>query len=89
MKINPKFRIREIAGEHVIVNQGTANADLTRIISLNATSVALFEEFSGRDFTVADAADFLVATYRIGRDRAETDADSWAEALKSCGIISE
>ena len=35
MRINTKFKLRDIAGETIIVNQGTPEADLTRIISLN------------------------------------------------------
>ena len=33
MKINPKFRLREIAGEHILVNQGVMGVCLTHVIS--------------------------------------------------------
>lgn len=38
MRINTKFKLRDIAGETIIVNQGTPEADLTRIISLNTSA---------------------------------------------------
>ncbi len=87
MKIDAKFKIREIAGEHVIVNQGSSNANLTKIISLNASACVLFEAFVGREFTLEDAAGCLVEHYGIDGELARKDAESWAEALKNCGII--
>ena len=33
MRINPNYKIREIAGERIVVNQGTAHVNMTRIIS--------------------------------------------------------
>ena len=35
MKIKPNYKLREIAGENMVVNQGVANVNMTRIISLN------------------------------------------------------
>lgn len=35
MKLNPHFKLRSIAGEIIIVNQGVPDTDLTRIISFN------------------------------------------------------
>mgnify|MGYP001516179725 CR=1 FL=1 len=32
MKLNPHFKLRSIAGETIIVNQGVPDTDLTRII---------------------------------------------------------
>ena len=39
MKINSNYKIREVAGETIVVNQGTTGMDMTRIISLNTSSV--------------------------------------------------
>ena len=52
MKINPDFKLREIAGETIIVNQGTANVNMTRIISLNASAKLLYTTLSEKDFTL-------------------------------------
>ena len=46
MRINTKFKLRDIAGETIIVNQGTPEADLTRIISLNTSARLLWNELS-------------------------------------------
>ena len=87
MKINRNYKIHEIAGETIVVNQGTANVNMTRIISLNASARLLFQTFIEQDFTVEDAAEVLVDTYGIDYERALKDAEKWVESLKQCGVI--
>ena len=89
MKINPNFRLRDIAGETIIVNQGTSDVDMTRIISLNASAKLLFEAMAGKEFTIDDAAKLLVDTYEIEESQAISDVVVWAQALKEQGIIEE
>lgn len=50
MKIREEYKIREMAGEHVIVMPGGGGAaDMTRIVSLNPSSLYLWEALRGRD----------------------------------------
>ena len=65
MKIDPKYQVREMAGEHVIVMPGRYGADMTRVVALNATSLFLWKALAGRDFTAEEAARELVAHYEV------------------------
>ena len=87
MKINPNYKLRSIAGETIVVNQGTAGMDMTRIISLNTSAKLLYESLSEKVFTLEDAAAVLVSTYGISQEQALKDAQVWVEALQKCGII--
>jgi len=87
MKINPKYKVRNIAGEKMIIQQGTFGADMTKIISLNDSAELLFNELSGREFDICDAAKVLVENYEIDEVTAQTDAEKWADKLIECGII--
>mgnify|MGYP003293757033 CR=1 FL=1 len=87
MKINSNYKIRKIAGETIIVNQGTANVDMTRIISLNESACLLYQALAEREFSTEDAARVLTETYGISDGQALTDAAKWVEALKGCGVI--
>jgi hypothetical protein len=87
MRIKPSYKLREIAGETIVVNQGIANVNMTRIISLNKSARLLYEEMAGREFTVEDAAKVLVDTYGISDYLALTDARKWVDSLKECGVI--
>ncbi len=87
MKINPQYKIRQIAGEHIVVKQGTTNVDMTRIISLNSSALLLYQELADKEFTIEDAAQVLIDTYGIDSEKAMTDVSAWANALKECNII--
>lgn len=87
MKINPNYKLREIAGEMIIVNQGKAGVDITRVISLNKSAQLLYKSLEGKDFTLQDAANILIDKYGISGELATKDASYWIERLSSCGII--
>ena len=89
MKISEKYKVREMAGQHVVIIQGRNGADMTKIISLNESSLFLWNTFSGRDFEVADAADALVSQYGIDRELAEHDAMAWCDKLRECRLLAE
>lgn len=86
MKIKSNYKLREIAGETIVVNQGTVNVNMTRILSLNASAKLLYEQLSGREFTAEDAARLLSDTYGIGEEEALLDGRKWMDALIENGI---
>ena len=87
MKIKSIYKVRQVAGENLVVGQGRLNADMTKVISLNATAVLLWNELAGKDFTAEDAAEVLVASYGIEKERALQDASKWIAKMKDCNII--
>ena len=89
MKIKSIYKVRQVAGENLVVGQGRLNADMTKVISLNETAVLLWKELEGKDFTCEDAAAVLVDTYGIEQERAMADAANWIEKMKECSIIEE
>lgn len=87
MKINSSYKLREVAGETIVVNQGVEGIDMTRIISLNSSAKLLYQQLAGKDFTLEDAAQVLVDTYGIDQARAMEDAAKWMDALSNCKIL--
>ena len=87
MKLNPNYKLREIAGECIVVNQGESEVSMTKIISLNESARVLYEALQGTEFELKDAAKVLVNTYQIEQNQAEKDAAKWIASLKGCGII--
>lgn len=55
MKIREEYKVREMAGEHVVIMQGRQGVDMTRIISLNESALYLWNALVGKEFTVDDA----------------------------------
>lgn len=87
MKIKSNYKLRSIAGETIIVKQGTRDLDLTHIISLNNSAKFLYESFIGKCFTEEEVTQLLETTFHISRERAENDARIWVESMKECQVI--
>lgn len=87
MKINSNYKLRSIAGETIVVNQGKTGTDMTRIISLNASAKLLYEQLLDKNFTLEDAANVLTDTYGIDHAQAMADVGKWVDALRKSGVI--
>ena len=86
MKIKEQYKVREMAGEHVIIMQGKHGSDLTKIISLNQSALYLWNELQGKEFDTEAVADMLVERYGIDKGIATTDAERWIERRRECNI---
>lgn len=89
MHIKNVYKIRQIAGENILVEQGKSHADMTKVISLNSTAMLLWNELQGKEFTLQQAAQILVTHFGISSERAEADAQKWIDNLSQCGIIAQ
>ncbi len=88
MKIDKQFKVRTIAGSAVIVAQGQYGADASKVITLNKTSVWLWEKFAElENFNQEDVKQALIDQYGIGEALASKDADSWISILTENNII--
>ena len=65
MKFKEGYKVRSMAGENVVIMQGTAGSDMTRIISLNDSSLLLWNELQGKEFEVETVRDLLLENYEI------------------------
>ena len=87
MKFKEGYKVREIAGEHVIIKQGRFGADMTRVIALNATSLLLWEQLQGREFELNDIITILTDNFEVDTDTATADAKVWVEKLHECDLV--
>lgn len=87
MRIKSDYKIRNIAGENVIVSVGTLNVNLTKVISLNETSVWLWEQLGGKEFDAATVASLLEENYEIDRHTALRDSETWIASLEKAGLL--
>lgn len=87
MKIRQGYKVREIAGENVVIMQGKVGADMTRIITFNESALLLWNELQGRDFGVEDAVRLLTENYEVEAAVAERDARAWIDRLAECNLV--
>lgn len=87
MKIKEQFKVREMAGEHVVIMQGSSFSDLTRIISLNESALYLWNALEGKTFDTIVVANLLAEHYGIDDEIALRDAQRWLDKLDECGLL--
>jgi transposase-like protein len=87
MRLNNDYILREIAGEKVIIMQSNKTMDMTKIISLNATSEYLWQYLQDKEFTQHTVADALFSKYNVSHEQAESDAKSWIDKLIKLNLI--
>ena len=87
MKLKPNYKVREIAGEKMVVMQGKDGVDLTKVILLNNSAEWLWNSLQGKDFSLDNAAQLLVEKYTIGKEQSQTDAEKWIDSMVKVGLI--
>jgi hypothetical protein len=87
MRLKPNYKIREIAGEKMVVMQGKDGVDLTKVILLNNSAEWLWNSLQGKDFSIDSAAQLLEERYKIGKEQSLTDAGNWIDSMVKVGLI--
>ena len=62
---------------------------LTKVVSLNPSSVWLWEQLSGTEFDAGRVADLLTEHYEVERPTALADAETWIAQLRKAELIEE
>lgn len=90
MRLKEEYKVRNIAGENVVIMQGTYGADMTRVIALNETSLLLWNELQGKDFTADNVTAILLDNFEgLEIETAAADAAAWVEKLRECKLVNE
>lgn len=87
MKFKEGYKVREIAGEHVVIMQGRFGVDMTRVIALNESSLLLWNELQGKEFSTEDVKQVLLDNYEVEEEVAARDAEAWIAKLAECNLI--
>ena len=87
MRIKQGYKVREIAGENVVVMPRVNGVDFTRIISLNESALVLWQSLEGSDFTTEDVAEVLTSNFEVDAATAQRDAAQWVERMQECELV--
>lgn len=84
MRKRKGFVLRQVCGENIIISEGIENIDFSKLISMNSSSVYLWEALGDSDFDYNDIANLLIKEYDIDMDTAIKDAQiligKWLDA---------
>jgi len=87
MKINSNYKLREIAGEKMVVIKGPIGVDLTKVVMLNSSAELLWSSLQGKDFLREEAEDLLIRKYGFEKSQAALDAGEWIISMVKVGLI--
>ena len=87
MRIKQGYKVREIAGENVVIMQGQGGVDMTRVIALNDSSILLWNNLLGKYFSTDDVKHILLENYEVEEAIAAADAQAWVEKMQQAALI--
>lgn len=87
MKISPKYKVRRVADEDIVLVQGRNPGDMTTVIALNESSLYLWNNLVGKDFEIDDICRLLTEYYDVDEATARADAEKWVSTLAQNNIL--
>lgn len=87
MRINEKMKIRNVAGENIVVMPSDDAADMTKVVALNESSLLLYNQLKGRKFSLDDAVQLLLDNYDVDEATAHKDAEAWLADMRKHRLI--
>ena len=66
--------------------EGLENINFNKLISLNESAAYLWKELEGKEFTIEEMAELLIARYGIDKELATKDSSNLCDAWINAGI---
>jgi len=89
MRIIEGLDRREVCGEAILVPIGEKAVDFTKLISLNDSSLYLWKQMEGKDFTAEMLVKALLDEYEVSKEQATKDVETFLAQLKEEKLIKE
>lgn len=87
MKLLDGLVVRPLCGEYIVTGEGLTRVDFSKVVSLNASAVYLWENVQGREFTPEDMVALLTARYDVDEAQARADVDRLLDRWRDAGLI--
>lgn len=89
MKKKKGFTLRNICGESIIVAEGLANIDFSRIISMNESAAYLWNKIGTDSFDAKRLQELLLEEYEVDEATALSDAEQLCNKWLEAGIVEQ
>lgn len=87
MKIDKIKKIRQVAGENIVIMQADGVSDMTRVAALNESALEIYNQLKDREFNLDDITKVLLDTYEVDEATAKADAKAWIGQMREYGLI--
>ena len=87
MKIDSKKKVRNVAGENIVIMQADNAVDMTKVVALNESALLVYNKLVGKEFGVDDVVRVLTDEYDIDEATARRDAEAWVASMRNEHLI--
>lgn len=87
MRIDPRRKVRDVAGEHIVIMQADGTADMTRVVALNESALMLYNRLKDKEFELDDVVRALLDEYEVDEATARHDAAEWIETMRANAML--
>lgn len=87
MRIDTGKKVRDVAGEHIVIMQDKGVADMTKVVALNESALFLYERLKDKDFELSDVVRLLLDEYEVDEATATADAEAWVKHMGEQGLL--
>ena len=81
------MKVRNVAGEHIVMRMGAAAGDMTTVMALNESSILIYDNLKNRSFSIDDVVTLLTDNYEVEPNQARTDAAEWEQKMREYSLI--
>lgn len=87
MRLRDDLILRNVGGEHVIVDPGQDMVDMSKVFTLNATAAFLWQELHGETFTTERAVSLLMERYEVEEAQAQSDVEALLKLFEEQDLL--
>ncbi len=87
MKFDDRKKVRNVAGENIVIMQSANTVDMTKVVALNESAMLVHERLTGKEFTVDDVVRVLTDEYEVDEATARRDAEALVASMRNEGLI--
>lgn len=87
MRIDDRKKVRNVAGENIVMMRSDNTVDMTKVVALNESAMLVYERLTGKEFTVADVARVLTDEYEVDEATALRDAEALVASMRKEHLV--
>lgn len=87
MRIDIRKKLRNVAGENIVIMNDGQASDMTRVVAFNESALEVYNALKEREFELDDVVRVLTDIYEVDEATARRDAEAWIAAMRKNDML--
>lgn len=87
MRIDTRKKLRNVAGENIVIMSDGQASDMTRVVAFNESALEVYNALKEREFELDDVVRVLTDIYEVDEATARRDAEAWIAAMRKNDML--